>query len=182
MCKKDQEYYVWVMEECIKSTYEEWGIDMMSMYDEISRDFPGATTAINKIYKNWEEYEFYEAEAVTFEKPKYVYEAIANLIPATEVVQFDIKTKEQDVAYKWLNIGSWDKFVSIERIHLVMAILLFTEEFILLPITDKSVLYDKNTLTVIKDFITFEVAKDEEKTYVSITIKDIMFLQYQILN
>ena len=46
MNKKDKNFYVWTMEECIKSTYEWWGIDIMSMYDNIQVDFPDATKAI----------------------------------------------------------------------------------------------------------------------------------------
>ena len=29
MSNKDKNFYVWTMEECIKSTYEWWGTDMM---------------------------------------------------------------------------------------------------------------------------------------------------------
>lgn len=48
MSKKDKDFYVWTMAECIKDTYEWWGIDMMSMYDNIKKDFPNATNAIKK--------------------------------------------------------------------------------------------------------------------------------------
>ena len=47
MSKKDKDFYVWTMAECIKSTYEWWGTDMMSMYDNIKEDFPNATKAIH---------------------------------------------------------------------------------------------------------------------------------------
>ena len=46
MSRKDKDFYVWTMAECIKDTYEWWGIDMMSMYDNIKNDFPNATKAI----------------------------------------------------------------------------------------------------------------------------------------
>ena len=53
MSKKDKDFYVWTMAECIKDTYEWWGIDMMSMYDHIKKDFPNATKAIKKMYSNF---------------------------------------------------------------------------------------------------------------------------------
>ena len=53
MSKKDKDFYVWTMAECIKDTYEWWVIDMMSMYDHIKKDFPNATKAIKKMYSNW---------------------------------------------------------------------------------------------------------------------------------
>ena len=43
MSGQNKDFYVWTMAECIKSTYEWWGIDMMSMFDNIEKDFPNAT-------------------------------------------------------------------------------------------------------------------------------------------
>ena len=48
MSVQDKRFYVWTMTECIKSTYEWWGIDMMSMFSHIKKNFPNATKAINK--------------------------------------------------------------------------------------------------------------------------------------
>lgn len=45
MSNKDKDFYVWTMEECIKSTYEWWGTDMMSMYRNIEKDFPNEAIA-----------------------------------------------------------------------------------------------------------------------------------------
>lgn len=71
MSKKDKEFYVWTMAECIKSAYEWWGIDMMSMYGNIKEDFPNAIVAIHKMYDNLKEPDFYESKFLVFEKAEY---------------------------------------------------------------------------------------------------------------
>lgn len=182
MSKKDKNFYVWTMAECIKSTYEWWGIDMMSMYDNIKADFPNATVAVHKMYKDLKESDFYEAKFLTFNKVNYVYEAIANLLPHHETLFFDTITKEQSPQYKQLNMCSCGKFVGIERIDLVMAVLLFTEDFILEPVSNENVTLTDNQLTVNGTFVKLEVSKKEDKTHVSILIKDVMHLEYVILN
>lgn len=182
MSKKDKDFYVWTMAECIKSTYEWWGIDMMSMYDNIKEDFPNATAAIHKMYDNLRELDFYESKFLVFEKAEYVYEAIANLIPPHEELLFDIITKEQSKEYEGLNMCSGNRFVEISRIDLVMAVLLFTEEFILQPVKSDNVNLTDNQLTVNGTFVTLEVSKNEDKTHVAILIRDVMLLEFVILN
>lgn len=182
MKKRSKSFYVWTMSECIKDTYEWWGIDMMSMYDHIKKDFPNATKAIHKMYCNLREPKFYSSKCLLFEEPKYIYEAIENLIPQNEYLKFDTKTSEQDKEYNWLNMCSWNRFVSIRRIDLVMAILLFTEEFILQPLDSKNVNLTDSKLTVYGNFVTFKISKHEEKTYVSIRVRNVILLQYVILN
>lgn len=182
MSKKDKAFYVWTMAECIKSTYEWWGFDMTSMYDNIKEDFPNAAVAIHKMYDNLREPDFYESKFLVFEKIECVYEAIANLIPHHEELRFDIITKEQSKEYEELNMGSWNQFVEISRIDLIMAVLLFTEEFILQPVTSKNVTLTDSQLTVYGNFVTLEVSKKEDKTHVSILIRDVMLLEYVILN
>lgn len=182
MTKKDKNFYVWTLEDCIKSTYEYWGIDMMSMYKSIEKDFPIAAVAIKKMYAGLAEPDFYKSQFVFFEKVQYVYEAIANLIPQHEDLFFDVKTKEQFSEYERLNICSWNKFVKIKRIDLLMAVLLFTEEFILHPISDENVIFTDNSLTVDGNLINLKVSKHQNKTNISILIKDVMLLEYIILN
>ena len=179
MSKKDKDFYVWELTEC-KSSYEWWGIDMMSMYDHIKKDFPNATQAIHKMYPNLKNPDFYEAKFLVFKKVEYVYEALANFIPYHEELFFDIITKEQSKEYQGLNMCSWNKFVEIDRIDLIMAILLFTEEFILDPINSDSVTLTDSQLTVNGTFVKLEVSKKEDKTHVSILIKDVMLLEYVI--
>ena len=140
--KNGKEYYVQIYGE-LKSTYEWWGIDMMSMFDHIRRDCPNVALAIHKMYTLSEEPNYYQAKFHVFSTVKYVYEAIANLIPAHNRLQFDTFTKELSEEYATLNMLSWHRFVPIQRIDLLMAILLFTEDFIFLPITDKCVIYEK---------------------------------------
>ena len=183
MSKKDKNFYVWTIGECIKSTYENWGLDMMSMYDNIKRDFPNAATAIHKMYTDFEnDTDCYDADSLTFEEPHYVYEAIANLIPNHKEVQFDIQTTSQSEKYLRLNVCSFNDFASLERIDLVMAVLLFTEEFILQPITSENVALSSTELMVDGNFVNFKVSKLEEKTVVSILVKDVILLEYVILN
>ena len=182
MSNKDKDFYVWTMEECIKSTYEWWGTDMMSMYRNIEKDFPNAAIAINKMYLGLSETNFYSSQFVVFEKAQYVYEAIANLIPHHEDLLFDIKTQELYTKYKKLNLCSWNRFVDIKRIDLLMAVLLFTEDFILQPISDEKVTLTDNSLTVDGNFVVLKVSKHIDRTSIFIRIKDVMILKYVIQN
>lgn len=177
MTNKNKNFYVWTLEECIKSTYEYWGIDMMSMYRNIQMNFPIATVAINKMYFLTEP-NFYSSQLLTFEKVQYVYEAIANLIPQHEDLLFNIRTTELSPKYKKLNICSWDQPVKIKRIDLLMAVLLFTEEFIFNPVSYRNVQLTDNTLFVDGSFVTFKIFKSYDETKVSITIKGVILLEY----
>ena len=67
MSKRNKYFYVWAMSECIKSTYEWWGTDMMSMYSMIKKWFPNATKAIHKMYAELKEPNFYESKFLVFE-------------------------------------------------------------------------------------------------------------------
>ena len=176
--KKSKDFYVWIMDECIKSTYEYWGTDMMSMYRNIKRDFPNATEAIEKIYDGLS----LQRIGKVFEDVQYVYEAIANLVPQYECLYFDIRTKELSHEYKKLNMCSWGTYHKIKRIDLLMAVLLFTEEFILQPVISENVTLTDNQLTVDGTFVKLEVSKKKDKTNVSILIKDVIHLEYVILN
>lgn len=182
MSGQNKDFYVWTMAECIKTTYEWWGIDMMSMFDNIERDFPNATEAIKKMYGNFEAKNCYVAKSLQFENPQFVYEAISSLVPVNEKLRFDLRTKEQSKEYKNLNMCSWNRFVSINRMDLLMAVLLFTEEFILQPISTKNVVLTDNKLTVYGNFVTLKVSKHQDKTYISIRIRNVMLLEYLILN
>ena len=182
MSVQDKRFYVWTMTECIKSTYEWWGIDMMSMFSHIKKNFPNATKAINKMYNNLEIRNYYEATPMKFENPQFVYEAISSLVPANDRIRFDLRTKEQSKEYNNLNMCSWNRFIFIRRINLLMAVLLFTEEFILQPITSKNVVLKDNKLIVYGNFVTLKVSKHQDKTYISIRIRNVMLLEYVILN
>lgn len=182
MSNLNKDFYVWTMAECIKTTYEWWGIDLMSMYDHIEKDFPHAIDAIKQMHSNFEAQNCYAAKSLHFENPQYVYEVISNLVPANEKLKFDLRTKEQSKEYTNLNMCSWNRFMSIRRIDLLMAVLLFTEEFILLPIKSKNVALTVNKLTVYGSFVTLKVSKHQDRTYISIRIRDIMLLEYVVLN
>lgn len=182
MSYKNKDFYVWTMAECIKSTYEEWGIDMMSMYDNIEKDFPNAIEAIKRMHSNFEAQSCYDAKSLRFENPQFVYEAISSLVPVNEKLSFDLRTKEQSKEYKNLNMCSWNRFVSINRMDLLMTVLLFTEEFILQLIMSKNVILTDKKLTVYGNFVTLKVSKYEDKTYISIRIRNVMLLEYVILN
>lgn len=182
MITPDREFYLWAYEECVKDTYEGWGTDMMSKYENVKKDFPNAAIAIGKMYENLNDGDVYDAQPRTFEGVNYVYEAIAKLIPQNSELRFDTRTKEQSPEYNDLNMCSWNKFVPISRIDLLMAVLLFTEEFILNPVTGRNVILTENKLTVYGSFVTFKVSKHKDKTYVSIRIRGIMLLEYVIVN
>lgn len=187
MSEKGKDFYVWTMESCIKATYIFWGTDMMSMYNEIKKEFPNAIVAINKMYeklktKKIREREYYKAKPVTFKRVRYVYQALENLIPQHKELKFNVITKEQAKEYKTLNILSWDRFESIMRIDLIMAVLLFTEEFILEPIKSDAVNFTDNQLTVEGTFVKLEVSKRKDKTHISILIRDVILLEYVVLN
>lgn len=77
---------------------------------------------------------------------------------------------------------SWNRFVSIKRIDLLMAVILFAEKFILQPITSKNVIFTEKKLTVYGNVVTLKVSKHEKKTYVSIRIRNVILLEYVILN
>lgn len=178
----DKDFYVWTISECIKDTYEWWGIDMMSMYNHIKEDFPNAAEAIRKMYSRFNEEDYYAAQGLSFKQVEYVYQAIANLIPLKKELKFDVITKEQNQKFKCLNMLPWDEFVEIHRIDLIMAVLLFTEEFIFCPVTSKNVVLTDTKLTVYGNHVIFKVAKHKEKTYVSIRVRGVMLLQYIMLN
>ena len=182
MSGQKKDLYVWVMAECIKSTYEYWGTDMMSMYDNIKKSFPNATEAIKKMYTDFEPRICYKAKALNFKNPQFVYEAISNFVPVNEELKYDLRTMELSKEYKNLNICSWNRFVSINRMDLIMAVLLFTEEFILQPITSKNVIFTEKKLTIYGNFVTLKVSKHQNKTYISIRIRNVMLLEFVILN
>ena len=181
MSQKNKDFYVWTMEECIKNTYEWWGIDIMSMYSHIQKNFPIATVAINNIYPNLKNYTA-STQFLVFEDIRYVYEAINNLIPQHENLLFDIRTKELSPIYKSLNMCSWNQFVKIQRIDLLMAVLLFSEEFAFQLISRKNVILTDSKLTVYGNFVILKVSKHDDKTYISIRIRDVMLFEYVILN
>lgn len=183
MSGKNKDFYIWIVTEFIKSKYEYFNIDMMSiMYCNIEKNFPNAIESIRRIHRNFESPSFYSIKSLQFEKPQYVYEALYSLIPAHEQLNFDLRTKNLSKEYKNLNMCSKNHFVSIHRLNLFMYILLFTEEFILLPITSKYVAFTDNKLTVYENFVTLKVSKHQDKTYISIRIRNVMLLEYVILN
>lgn len=178
-----KDFYIWAYEECIKDTYEWWGTDMMSMYDNIKKSFPNAAKAIKLSFSKFKDDDYYEAKALNFKDPKYVYEAVMSLFPRKERVRFDTRTKEQSKKFKSDNMRPWGRFVFIRKIDLVAAVYLFTEDFILEPLTEKNIEYVKGEkLTVDGEFVTFSVVKQEDKTIISIKIKNYMLLEYIMLN
>lgn len=182
MYKKSKDFYVWTVEECIKDTYEGWGIDIMPMYGDIQESFPNAAQVIRQMYYDFDAEDYFFAKPLAFKHVHYVFQAIANLIPLKKTLKFDIKTKEQSKRYKGLNIDSWNKFVRINRMNLLMAILLFTEEFIYYPVTMGNVIYTENKLIIYGEHLTFKISKHKDKTYVSIRVRGVMLLQYILLN
>ena len=107
MKKLNRDYYAEIFSE-VKGTYENWGIDMMSMYSHIERDCPNAAEAIKKMYGT-EDKPTYNDEALHFNNPQYVYELIANLIPDHgvldfDLLDFDLRTRNLKEEFKLYNI------------------------------------------------------------------------------
>lgn len=186
--KRDEEFYSWVMLECIKDTYENWGVDMMSMLPEIQEDLPTAAEAIQKMYdvvpvmKDGNSINHYQHVAKTFSDPDKVYQVIENLIPNKEKFLVDISTRVRGWYYKIFNISPCS--VKMRREDLIIAILLFTESFIFSPLTIGNVVYEeeKNKIKVYTPYIKFKISKTETKTYITIRIFRVALLQYVIRN
>lgn len=180
MKQKNKNFYVWTIKECIRNTYRFYGIQMMRMYDSLTNNFPNATSAIKKMYNNFSKSSRYEVEPLTFENPNYIYEVISNLIPINADLQFNLVTKELHKDYATLNMCFWKRFIPIKRIDLVMTILLLTEEFLLQPLSAEDVFFTGNSLLVRRDLVNFTISQDTDITYISIEVKEVMFIQYQI--
>lgn len=183
MEKYGKDFYEWMYSE-VKTTYEEWGTDMMSMYKHhIKEDLPNISKAISEMYNNFDEENYYKAEIKpTFKRPKYVYQALSNLIPQYDIVRYNFKTRELNKSYKSWNMCSWKKPVSIHRIDLLITIMLFTEGFIFEKLSDENIAFYKNELVVYENFCIFRVLKNKEQTVVAIEIKGEIVLEYMILN
>lgn len=177
----DKDFYVQAMAN-YKTTCEWCGIDLMSKYGNILAEYPNATKAIKKMYSNFEAPNCYNAKPLHFEQPQFVYEAIANFIPAHSELLYTIKTVEQNLQYKGLNMRPMDRDVKIKTLDLVAIILIFTEEFILNPLSYPNVTFVNENLTVASNFVTFKVSKLEEKTHIYIRMKNVMLLEFWILN
>ena len=182
MSELNREKFVFALEEGIKTTYEQWGIDMMSVYDHIERDFPNAARAIQCMYCNFNLKACYELSPKCFDEPQFVYEMISNFISPYRKLKFNIWTRELSKEFKELNICSWSSFQNINRIDLLMAILLFTEEFAFEPITSRKVQLIEKKLVIHGTYVKFTISKLEDRTYISIRIRNVMILTYVIKN
>lgn len=182
MSELNQETFVFALVEGIKTTYEQWGIDMMSMFEHIEKDFPNAARAIKGMYCNFNLKACYELSPKCFDEPQFVYEMISNFISPYRKLKFNIWTRELSKEYRKLNICSWSRFQTIYRIDLLMAILLFTEEFAFEPISSQKVQLTEKKLTIHGTYVKFTVSKLEDRTYISIRIRNVMILTYVISN
>ena len=107
---------------------------------------------------------------------------ISNFISPCRKLKFNICTRELSKEFKELNICSWSSFQNINRIDLLMAILLFTEEFAFEPITSRKVQLTEKKLVIHGTYVKFKVSKHEDRTYISIRIRNVMILTYVIKN
>ena len=182
MSELNRETFVFALEEGIKTTYEQWGVDMMPAYDHIERDFPNAAIAIKCMYCNFNLKACYELSPKFFDEPQFVYEMISNFISPYRKLKFNIWTRELSKEFKELNICSWSSFQNINRIDLLTAILLFTEEFVFEPITSRKVQLTEKKLVIHGTYVKFTISKHEDRTYISIRIRNVMILTYEISN
>ena len=124
----------------------------------------------------------YELSPKFFNEPQFVYEMISNFISPYRKLKFNIWTRELSKEFKELNICSWSSFQNINRIDLLMAILLFTEEFAFEPITSRKVQLTEKKLVIHGTYVKFTVSKLEDRTYISIRVRNVMILTYVIKN
>ena len=100
MSELNQDLFVFALAEGIKTTYEQWGVDMMSVYDHIERDFPNAARAIKCMYCNFNLKACYELSPKYFDEPQFVYEMISNFISPCRKLKFNIWTRELSKEFK----------------------------------------------------------------------------------
>ena len=178
----DRGFYIWTMAEVIKETYEQWGIDLMSMWKNIQESFPNAAKAVKDMYSEFDENTIYEARGKQFDNPECVYQAVANLIPAQSILQFDVSSTAHFPEYENLRVYGWNKMTEINRIDLIAAIMLFAEEFTTMSLDDEKVIFTREKLIVQDELITFKVVKHQKRTIVNINIHGVVLLVYEIAN
>lgn len=180
MKKIDQDFYIWTMYECIKTTSEYWGIDFTSMLDNVKRDFPNVYKAFMQLYGTDRQKELYLIEATKIENPQAVYELIANMLPISKSYLFNTTTQPQAYKYRYLHMCRWDRKVRTARCDLLLSVLLFTEDFIFEKVSSKQVVFSKNKLIVYGKCNTLKISVKENITYICINIRGVMKFQYEI--
>lgn len=177
-------FYMWTIHEWIKDIYKEWGVNTKYFEDYIPKDFKNIYSALLKMHS----IDFLYSEensdmlSVKFYKPKYVYEAISNLIPNNENLIFNIKTQVLDELIEDFEKLYVRRNINIKRIDLLTAITLFTEEFILEEISSKYVLINKENKLILKsEDIIFTISVEEKEVKVIIEIIDAVKIIYKIL-
>lgn len=179
MSKITRDFYIWTIYECIKNTYQWWGIDLTSMSENIKKDFSNSYEALHKVYEKLQSPDFYASNPIFFKKPTYVYELISNLIPLEDILYFDTTSKPQKSKYHFLHMPHGCK-LRINRIDLIIAIYLFCEDFLFTEITSNKVTVSNHKLTVYGKFNTIKITSTDTVTYVCINIRNVIKFQYQI--
>lgn len=181
--KHDKDYYAWVVYQWITTTYSEWGCDITSVWEHIEKNFPNATKAFKHMHEKVVKRAFDEAVPKQFDKPNSVCEAVASLIPIPkkDFLYFDVCTKEMKEGYEELNIYPWNRLVEIRRVDLILAIMLFAEDFATQPLSCKNVKFDAAKRLVVENkYLIFEVEKVAQHTFARIYIKGVGILEYKI--
>lgn len=178
----DREFYIWTVADILKETYEQWGIDIMSFWDNIQESFPNAAKALKQMHSDFDETTFYEASHKKFDNPEYVYQAVANLIPSHSILKFNVSSTAHFPQYDSLKIYGWNEMTDINRIDLIMAIMLFAEEFALMSLDDEKVIFTREKLIVQEELVTFKIVRHNKRTIVSINIHEVILLVYEIAN
>ena len=177
-------FYMWTIHEWIKDIYKEWGVNIKYFEDYIPKDFKNTYYALLKMHS----IDFLYSEenpdilSVKFYKPKYVYEAISNLVPNNENLIFNIKTQVLDELIEDFEKLYVRRNINIKRIDLLTAITLFTEEFILEEISSKYVLInDVDKLMVESEHFIFTISVEEKVVNVIIEIIGVIKIVYKII-
>lgn len=176
-----EEDYIFIFSEYIKDVYEQDGISILRYYEEeIKRDFRNAYSAIRSMY-SYKKSKIYNAKLTFNKNQKYVYDVIQALIPRKTILDFNVKTKDVKKGYEFLTMFPFGNYVRIHRIDLIAAILLFTEDFILNEISFEGIALKKGDLIAKNDFLIFSIHSLRDKIIVSIKIKGVITLEYEIL-
>lgn len=180
MSEINQEFYIWTMYECVKTTAEWWGIDYTSCLDNVKRDFPNVFKIFEKMYGTTDQHELYEIEPKIIENPQTVGELITNMLPFIKRLRHNSTVQPQGYKYRYLHMCRCDKPVFTYRCDVLLAILLFTEDIILEEISTKRVVLNNNKIIIYGNYTTIKISKRDNVTHIGINIHGVAKIYYQI--
>lgn len=179
MKEMNRDFYIWAMAQ-LKSTSEHWGIDYTSCLENFRKDLPNVYKAFTDIYGKYTQEEIYKMDQPVIENPQNIAEVIYNILPMSKKINHDSFTRHQNSKYAYLNICSWNRKVPTMKCDLLLAILMFTEDFIDNLIESRVLIDEKKDTIIYGRYTTLEFCKREGIMFVNITIRGVMKLVYKI--